>query len=142
MSEDRLIRVDMTSQTVAVEPFPEKWRLLGGRALTARILLEECEPTCDPLGPDNVFILAPGVLAGTAAPTSGRISVGAKSPLTNGIKEANAGGNPGQDMMRIGYRAIVVTGKPSDPDKRWALDVTKDGASLREVPDCKGLWNY
>jgi aldehyde:ferredoxin oxidoreductase len=142
VSEDRLIRVDMTSQTVAVEPFPEKWRLLGGRALTARILLEECEPTCDPLGPDNVFILAPGVLAGTAAPTSGRISVGAKSPLTNGIKEANAGGNPGQDMMRIGYRAIVVTGKPSDPDKRWALDVTRDGASLREVPDCKGLWNY
>jgi aldehyde:ferredoxin oxidoreductase len=142
MTEDRLIRVDMTNQTVAIEPFPEKWTLLGGRALTARILLEECDPSCDPLGPDNVFILAPGLLAGTAAPTSGRISVGAKSPLTNGIKEANAGGNPAQDLMRIGYRAIVVTGKPADAEARWALDVTAEGAALQEVPDCKGMWNY
>jgi aldehyde:ferredoxin oxidoreductase len=142
MIEDRLIRVDMTQQSVAIEPFPEKWEVLGGRALTARILLEECEPTCDPLGPDNVFILAPGLLAGTAAPTSGRLSVGAKSPLTNGIKEANAGGEPAQDLMRLGYRAVVVTGKPADADKRWALDVTAEGASLKEVPDCKGLWNY
>ena len=142
MSEDRLIRVDMTRQTVVIEPFPEKWKLLGGRALSARILLEECDPTCDPLGPGNVFVLAPGVLAGTAAPTSGRISVGAKSPLTHGIKEANAGGNPGQDLMRLGYRAIVVTGKPADGEKRWALDVSAEGAALEEVPDCKGLWNY
>ena len=104
MSEDRMIRVDMSKQTVSIEPFPEKWKMLGGRALTARILLEECDATCDPLGPDNVFILAPGVLSGTAAPTSGRMSVGAKSPLTRGIKEANAGGNSAQDMMRIGYR--------------------------------------
>ena len=142
MSEDRLIRVDMTRQTVVIEPFPEKWKLLGGRALSARILLEECDPTCDPLGPGNVFVLAPGVLAGTAAPTSGRISVGAKSPLTHGIKEANAGGNAGQDLMRLGYRAIVVTGKPADGEKRWALDVSAEGAALEEVPDCKGLWNY
>ena len=52
------------------------------------------------------------------------MSVGGKSPLTNGIKEANAGGNPAQDLMRIGYRAIVVTGKPADPDKRFARDQT------------------
>ena len=60
MSEDRMIRVDMSTQTVSIETFPEKWKMLGGRALTARILLDECDPTCDPLGPDNVFILAPG----------------------------------------------------------------------------------
>ena len=39
MTEDRLIRVDMSQQSVVVEPFPEKWEVLGGRALTARILL-------------------------------------------------------------------------------------------------------
>ena len=72
---DKIIRVDMTTQTATVEDFPEKWRLLGGRALSARILLEECSPTCDPLGPDNVFVLAPGALAGTAAPTSAGVSV-------------------------------------------------------------------
>jgi aldehyde:ferredoxin oxidoreductase len=139
---DKLIRVDMTTKTATVEDYPEAWKWLGGRSLSARILLEECDPTCDPLGPDNVFVLAPGVLSGTAAPTSGRMSVGGKSPLTGGIKEANAGGNPAQDMMKLGYRAIVVTGQPADPEERWALDVTADGASLARVPDCTGMWNY
>ena len=77
---DRMIRVDMTNQTATVEPYPEDWKLLGGRALSAHILLEECDPKCDPLGPDNVLVMAPGALAGSAAPTSGRISVGPLSP--------------------------------------------------------------
>ena len=68
---DRLIRVDMTAQSVSIEPYPESWKLLGGRALSARILLEECDPSCDPLGPDNLLVFAPGLLAGTAAPTFG-----------------------------------------------------------------------
>ncbi|MBW2267391.1 MAG: aldehyde ferredoxin oxidoreductase [Deltaproteobacteria bacterium] len=139
---DQMIRVDMTKLEVMTEPFPEEWALLGGRALSARILVNECEPSCDPLGPDNVLVLAPGVLSGTTAPTSGRMSVGAKSPLTGGIKEANAGGNPAQDLMKLGYRVIVVKGQPADPDKRYALDVDESGVSIKEVPDCKGLWNY
>ena len=141
-SGDRLIRVDMTNQTVKIDAFPEAWKLLGGRGLSARILVEECDATCDPLGPGNVLVMAPGVISGTAAPTSGRISIGGKSPLTGGIKEANAGGNPGQDLMKLGYRAVVVKGQPKDPEKRYALDVTADGAAIKEVPDCKGLWNY
>ena len=141
-SGDRLIRVDMSAHTVSIEPYPEAWRLLGGRALSARILLEECDPSCDPLGPDNVFVLAPGLLAGTAAPTSGRLSVGGKSPLTLGIKEANAGGNPGQDLMKLGYRAIVVKGQPADSERRYALDVTADDARLVPADEHKGSWNY
>jgi aldehyde:ferredoxin oxidoreductase len=93
---DRILRVDMTAQTASFEEFPADWKLLGGRALSAKILMSECDPACDPLGPDNVLVMAPGVLSGTSAPTSGRISMGGKSPLTGGIKEANAGGNPGQ----------------------------------------------
>jgi aldehyde:ferredoxin oxidoreductase len=141
-TQDRMIRVDMTRQSVETVPFPAKWRLLGGRGLSAKILLEECDPTCDPLGPANVLVFAPGVLAGTAAPTSGRISVGGKSPLTGGIKEANAGGNPGQDLVKLGYRAVIVKGKPSDPNRRWGLEVTAEGARLVPADDHKGLWNY
>jgi len=141
-SNDKLIRVDMTNQRVEVVDFPEDWQLLGGRALTVQILMDECDPQCDPLGPDNVFIMAPGVLSGSAAPTSGRISFGAKSPLTGGIKEANAGGNPSQDMMKLGYRGIVVKGQPGDPSLRYALDIDARGISLKTVPDCAGLWNY
>jgi aldehyde:ferredoxin oxidoreductase len=141
-TNDRLIRVDLSNLTTSIEPFPDEWKLLGGRALSAKILLKECDPTCDPLGPDNVLVMAPGVMSGTAAPTSGRISVGAKSPLTGGIKEANAGGNPGQDLMKLGYRVVIVKGQPSDPEKRYAVDVTAEGATVLEVADCKGLWNY
>ena len=139
---DRMIRVNMTSQTCEVVPFPDELRLLGGRALSARILLDECDASCDPLGPDNVLVLAPGVLSGTAAPTSGRISVGCKSPLTNGIKEANAGGEPGQHLMKLGYRVIVVTGAPADKDKRYAVEVDADGAKVIDATDTKGQWNY
>jgi aldehyde:ferredoxin oxidoreductase len=139
---DKIIRVDMSRQTVAIEDYPKDWKLLGGRALSAHILLNECDPKCDPLGPDNILVLAPGVMSGTSAPTSGRISVGCKSPLTGGIKEANAGGEPGQDLMRLGIRAIVVKGQPADRDKRWGLVVNGDGAKLVDATDYKGMWNY
>jgi aldehyde:ferredoxin oxidoreductase len=139
---DRLIRVDMTAQTVKIVPYPDAWKLLGGRALSARILLEECSPKADPLGPDNVLVMAPGVMSGTAAPTSGRISIGGKSPLTHGIKEANAGGDPGQDLMKLGYRAIVVTGQPKDPSKRYGLEVAADGVKIVPADEYKGQWNY
>ncbi|HIG00441.1 MAG TPA: aldehyde ferredoxin oxidoreductase, partial [Myxococcales bacterium] len=131
-SEDKMIRVDMTRQSVRIEAFPEKWKFFGGRALSAKILLEECDPGCDPLGAENLLVLAPGLLAGSSAPTSGRLSVGGKSPLTGGIKEANVGGDPGQDLMKLGYRAVIFTGKPEDPELRYALEV--DGDSARVIP--------
>ena len=131
---DRLILVDMTDGSVRIEPYPDEWQLLGGRALSARILLRDCDPTCDPLGPDNVLVLAPGVVSGTSAPTAGRLSVGGKSPLTKGIKEANVGGDPGQALMKLGYRAIVVKGQPADPERRYALDVTGDGETMVTLP--------
>ena len=139
---DRILYVDMTAQTTRLEPFPEAWKLLGGRALSAKILTEQCNPTCDPLGPDNVLVMAPGVLAGTAAPTSGRISIGGKSPLTNGIKEANSGGNPGQHLMKLGIRAIVVKGQPKDPAKRYGLELDAEGARVVAADQYKGRWNY
>jgi aldehyde:ferredoxin oxidoreductase len=138
---DYMLRIDMSEGTVRREDYPEAWNLLGGRALSARILHDECDPTCDPLGADNVLVLAPGVLAGTAAPTSGRLSVGCKSPLTGGIKEANVGGNPGQDLTKAGCRAIVVKGKAAD-GSLWGLEVSPDEARLVPADDLKGLWNY
>ncbi|MDH5673054.1 MAG: hypothetical protein OEZ06_12940 [Myxococcales bacterium] len=143
MSEaEKMMRVDMGDQSVTVEDFPTEWRLLGGRALSAKILLAECDPGCEPLSADNVLVFAPGTLTGTAAPTSGRLSVGAKSPLTGGIKEANVGGNPGQHMAKLGYRAIIVKGKPADPNKRYGLEVTAEGGKVVECDDLAGIWNY
>lgn len=139
---DKMLRVNMTDLSVKEEPFPEEWTYLGGRGLSAKILLQEVDPKCDPLGPENKVIFAPGVLSGSVAPTSGRMSVGAKSPLTGGIKEANSGGQAGQKLMRLGYRAIIVEGKAKDADKRYMVVVNKDGAEMRECPELKMLRTY
>jgi aldehyde:ferredoxin oxidoreductase len=141
-SGDKMIYVDMTKQNAEIKPFPAEWKLLGGRALSAKILLQECNPKCDPLGPENVLVMAPGVLSGTSAPTSGRISIGGKSPLTGGIKEANSGGQPGQHLMKLGFRAIVVKGQPADANKRYGLEVTADGARVVAADEYKGQLNY
>ncbi len=139
---DKILRIDMTNLKVTDEPYPEEWTLLGGRALSAKILLKEVDPTCDPLGPENKVVIAPGVLSGSVAPTSGRMSVGGKSALTGGIKEANSGGQPGQKLMRLGYRCVIVEGKAKDADKRYKVVVTKDGYEIKEAPELKMLRTY
>ncbi len=139
---EKLLRVNMTDLTWREEPFPVEWKFLGGRGLSAKILLKEVDPRCDPLGPENKVIFAPGVLSGTMAPTSGRMSVGAKSPLTGGIKEANSGGQAGQKLARLGYRALIVEGKAKDPTKRYLVAIDKNGVQIRECPELVGLRTY
>ncbi|MDG2306438.1 MAG: aldehyde ferredoxin oxidoreductase C-terminal domain-containing protein [Candidatus Binatia bacterium] len=139
---DKILRIDMTNLKVTDEPFPEEWQLLGGRALSAKILLKEVDPACDALGPENKVVIAPGVLSGSVAPTSGRMSVGGKSALTGGIKEANSGGQAGQKLMRLGYRCAIVEGKAKDADKRYKVVVNKDGYEMVEAPELKMLRTY
>lgn len=107
-----LLRVNMTSGEVKTEAVPEIYQGLGGRAFTSKVLLNEVSPTCNPTGPNNKLVIAPGMLSGTRAPSSGRLSVGAKSPLTGTIKEANAGGTTAQKLASLGIEGIIVEGKP------------------------------
>jgi aldehyde:ferredoxin oxidoreductase len=77
---------------------------LGGRGLTSTVVAAEVEPTCHPLGAGNKLVIAPGLLSGTQAANSGRLSCGAKSPLTGTIKEANSGGTSAQMLAKLGSR--------------------------------------
>jgi len=113
----------------------------GGRALTSAIVSKEVPPLCHPLGEDNKLIIAPGLLTGTSAAMSGRVSVGCKSPLTGGIKEANAGGQPSQMLARLGYAAIVLEGKPKD-DTLYKVFISKDGIKIIPDNSLKMLGNY
>ncbi len=92
----------MSNLDVSQEDVPENYRLLGGRALTSQIMADEVNPTCNPIGPYNKLVFAPGLLSGTSAPNSGRLSVGAKSPLTGGSKESNASGTASQNLAKLG----------------------------------------
>jgi aldehyde:ferredoxin oxidoreductase len=137
----KILRVNMTDQTVKFEEIPEKYQGLGGRGLTSTIVAEEVDPTCNPVGPMNKLAIAPGMLGGTNAANSGRISVGAKSPLTGGIKEANSGGQAGQYLAKLGVAAIIVEGDPP-AGKLFKLLVGKDKAELQPADDLKGLGTY
>ena len=114
---------------------------LGGRAMTSAIVSAEVPPTCHALGEDNKLVIAPGMLSGSAAAMSGRISVGCKSPLTGGIKEANAGGQPCQMLARLGYAAIVLEGTPKD-DTLYKIFINKDGVDIKADNSLKMLGNY
>jgi aldehyde:ferredoxin oxidoreductase len=133
----KMLRVNMTDRTATYEDVPEKYKFLGGRGLTSTIVCDEVDPTCHPLGPNNKLVFAPGIITGTNAPTSGRISVGGKSPLTGGIKESNAGSAWPQLVARLGLKAIVVEGYPED-DGWWGLHVTKDGAKFFPADEYAG----
>lgn len=126
----RILRVNMTDLTAKFEDLPNKYKLTGGRGLTSAITCAEVPPTCHPLGPNNKIVFAPGIVTGTAAPTSGRLSVGGKSPLTWTIKETNSGGMAGQKIARLGIKAIIVEGQPKEKGKFWVLKIDKDGAQL------------
>jgi aldehyde:ferredoxin oxidoreductase len=140
---DRILRINMGADggpKFKTEPVGS-YAGLGGRALTSAIVSKEVPPTCHPLSEDNKLVIAPGLLSGSAAAMSGRISVGCKSPLTGGIKEANSGGQPSQMIGRLGYAAIVLEGKPKD-DTLYRVFINKDKVEIKADKSLKMLGNY
>ena len=137
----KILRIDMSAWTTSFEDLPEEWTAIGGRGLSAKILNKEVPPETDPLGPEAKLVIAIGPLAGSMAPSFGRISVGAKSPLTLGIKESNSGGPAGQKLDRLGIRAIIVEGSPKD-GALHVVRITKDGVSFEEGSSYRGMGNY
>lgn len=108
-----ILRISMNDEGHRLETIPSAWQQFAGRAMTSAVVADEVPPLCHPLGPNNKLVFSPGIVTGTAAPTSARISAGAKSPLTGGIKESNAGSSWGPALARLGVRALVVEGAPA-----------------------------
>jgi len=138
---DKIYRVNMSDLTAKVETIPVEWAGLGGRGLTSTIVAAEVPPTCHPLGPNNKLVFAPGLLSGTVTANSGRLSVGAKSPLTGTIKESNAGGTSSQLFARLGVKALIIEGLP-EKDTFYSLHVSENGVTIAEEPDLAGTGNF
>lgn len=140
---DKILRIDMGAPggPKATETPVGEYAGMGGRALTSALVSKEVPPLCHPLSAENKLVIAPGLLSGTTAAMSGRLSIGCKSPLTGGIKEANAGGQPAQVLARLGYAAIVLEGKPAD-DQLYKIIINKDGVKIGADNSLKMLPNY
>jgi aldehyde:ferredoxin oxidoreductase len=138
----KILRINMSELKAVYEDVPGEWARWAGRGLTSTIVFDEVDPTCHPLGPHNKLVIAPGWVTGTpAAPSSGRTSFGAKSPLTGGIKESNAGGLSGQQIAKLGLAAIIVEGQP-EKGKWYTLVIDKDGVKFEDASPLMGKGMY
>lgn len=137
----KIYRINMNDLSIKTEEVPREWNHLGGRALTSAIVAKEVDPTCHPLGAKNKLVFAPGLLTGTSAPNSGRMSFGAKSPLTGGIKESNSGGSASQKLAKLGVKAVIIEGLPAE-DKFYNLHIDNNGIKIEQETELLGKGNY
>ena len=135
---NKIIRADTRTRQVTLCPVTEEELHWGGRGLIAHVLLREVPPNCEVLGRRNKLIIAMGLLADTNVTTTGQTSIGGKSPLTRGVKEANVGGGAGKRLARLGIRALIVEDLPKEP-RTDILEVDARGARFVEAPELKGL---
>ncbi len=112
-----VLRINLSDGSISSEPLNMEWAndYLGQRGLATKYLVEEIDPKCDPLSPDNKMIMTTGPLTGTMASTAGRYSVVTKSPLTGAIACSNSGGYLGNEMKNAGWDMVVFEGKSPKP---------------------------
>ncbi|MFX1258199.1 MAG: aldehyde ferredoxin oxidoreductase C-terminal domain-containing protein [Promethearchaeota archaeon] len=137
----RLARINLNNDSIEFIDIlrDSKYFLLGGRGLSSQIILDEIEPLCDPLGEKNKLIIASGLLTGSPFPNSARTSLGAKSPLTNGIKEANVGGRPSMMLASHGIRALILEGISNNLK---LIVINHESIKIKLAEEYKGLGNY
>ncbi len=132
----RILRVDLTRLAVEVETLQESFyrKYVGGSALGLYYLLRECPAQADPLGPENVLVLAIGPTAGAPFAGNSRLAVTAKSPLTGLAGDSQVGGYVGAELRFAGWDAVVVKGRAERPVYLWISD------GKVEIRDAGHLW--
>jgi len=134
----RLLRVDLSRGKCVVEEYPADlaMRFVGGRGFAVKLLWDELPPGVDPLGPENLLIMAAGPLTGYAIPSSGKLVVASKSPLTGGYGDGNVGTRAAVQLRRCRLDAVVIKGRAEKPSY---LLIEGDRAEVRDAGDLWGL---
>lgn len=135
-SDFKILRVDLTSGSTYTENLSEEFYQLypGGKALAGYYLLKEMPPHTDPFDPENLLVLANGLLTGSPVSTTPRYVVAGRSPLTFAVGSSEAGGYWGPELKQAGYEAIIITGKAEEPVYLWIKDQTV------EIRPAQDLW--
>jgi aldehyde:ferredoxin oxidoreductase len=137
----KILRINLRTKKVTYEDASREYLETGGRGLIAKIMLNEVAPLCDPLGRENKLIIANGLLTGTNVSSASRIAIGAKSPLTGGIKESNGGGITAMWLASLGIKALVVEDIPEE-DEWYYIRINKDECSLEPAGQYKGMGTF
>jgi aldehyde:ferredoxin oxidoreductase len=133
----KILRINLTDRSTQIEEPEEVFyrKYLGGEGFVAHTLLKEVGPGVDPLGPENVLIFAAGMLTGAPVGGSGRQSVGARSPLTGGFGESEAGGFWGAELKQAGFDAIIILGASEKPVYLW---INRGSVEIRDASGLVG----
>ncbi len=128
----RILNVDLTNRKVDVHDKDDTFfrSYLGGRGIGYHYMLKEVPPHIDPFSPENILILATGVMTGSPIAASCRFAAVGKSPLTGAAGESEAAGFFGPELKMAGFDAIVLRGKADRPVYLW---VTEGKAEIKEA---------
>ena len=118
---EKILRINLSDGSIETEILADEFYKLypGGKALAGYILLNEMSANTPVFAPENVLVIANGLLTGAPVSTATRYVVSARSPLTNGYGESEAAGFWGPELKMAGYEAIVVKGRAEQPVYIW-----------------------
>lgn len=128
----KILHVDLNNRTIEVEEKDDTFyrTYLGGRGIGYHYLLKEVPPRIDPFSPENVLVLATGVMTGSPLAASCRFAAVGKSPLTGAAGESEAAGFFGPELKMAGFDAIVFRGRADKPVYLW---VTGEKAEIKDA---------
>jgi len=132
----KILHVNLTNRSVEIEEPPESFYrfYMGGSALGMHYVLQHTPPYADPLGPENTLVLALSAVTGVPVSGQSRMTVVAKSPLTNAIGDSQSGGFWPAELKFAGFDAIVIRGQSEKPVYLWVHD------GQAELRDAVHLW--
>ena len=125
----RYLQINLNDRTIATDELHGEDIVRAGRHLIAKTLLDCGAATVDPMGPENPLIFSAGPFAGSNFSNANRLSVGCKSPLTGGVKEANSGGTFAFALGQLEIAGFNLLGQSKD----WVIiHIRKEGEILFE----------
>ena len=136
----KFLEIDLSSQSIKTRELQGKEIINSGRRLIAETLINDGIADVDPMSPENPLIFSAGPFAGTNFSNANRLSVGCKSPLTGGVKEANTGGTFGFALGQLEIAGFTLHGASSE----WVtIRIPKDGpVTFEDASDLLGLGNF
>jgi aldehyde:ferredoxin oxidoreductase len=129
----KCLKVNLTTREIFIYKTPEDLcdQYLGGRGIGVSLINDRITYNYD--SPEMPLIFATGPLVGTAAPTSGRMSVVSRSPLTGTVFDCSVGGRFGTELKRAGFDFIEIIGVSKD----WVILNIENG--IVSIEDGKKL---
>lgn len=132
----KIIDINLSTRAWEALPWPRELtrQYLGGRGYNVQFLFHHLSAHVGPLNPESPLLFSCGLLTGTAAPSSARLHINARSPLTGILGSSNVGGGFGAALRSGGIQALIVRGKAPEPVYLWI-----DGETI-EIRNAKSLW--